>query len=127
MNKTVKATVTLPEFEGFEYTGEVRELSQGDHYLDLDVFQPEVAKWTKTYTSKFLYVVMRPVPTWRDARPSDLENGPVRCRCRDTEKEEWQTGYLCAYMAKDPFRFGISRADGKLEQWSIFCQVQDNA
>lgn len=126
MSKTVKVEMELPAIEGYEYTGEYREFKVGEYFLT-DTTKKIVEK--AKYDSGAEYPIMRPVTKWRDARPGDLENGPVECRYKDGYQDGWEEGYFVAYSAAidDDCRFGCSDQDDCMDDWYVYCQVKDNA
>ena len=125
MNKTVKVEMELPAIEGYEYTGEYREFKVGEYFLT-DTTKKIVEK--AKYNSGAEYPIMRPVTKWRDARASDLENGPVECRVRDHEDDDWEYGLFAGYSVEPncEHRYCILE-DDCLGYWHIYCQVKDNA
>lgn len=124
MSKTVKVTFELPEVKGYEYTGEYGSPCAGEFYLDVE---DGVKK--ATYNMRGEYPIMRPIASWRDAKPSDLENGPVECRYKDGHQDPWMEGYFTAYSAgeDDDLRFGVGDDTASLDGWYAYCQVKDNA
>ena len=130
-NKMVKVEMELPAVPGFEYTGEYRNPRRGECYLH-DGDDPNVV--TASYDITAEYPIMRKAAKWREARPSDLENGPVVCRYSD-DSQEIETnpsiGYFCGYDAirgtEYPFAV-MEEADGEeADGWFRYCQVKDNA
>ena len=125
----MKVELELPEIEGYEYTGEFRPVRTQEYYLDTDNVPLYPAKRNGAVDGSYYYPIMRPVAMWRDARPGDLENGPVECRCRDTTTQEWSLATLAAYSAapSDELRYGMMDTEGELGAWFAYCQVKDNA
>lgn len=122
-NEIMKVELELPEIKGFEYTGEYRAPRHDEWFYNDD----RVTKAESDYMAE--YPIMRPVAKWRDARPGDLENGPVACRCRDSIRQDWSPAVFAAYSAapSDELRYGMVDDEGELGSWCAFCQVKDNA
>lgn len=119
----MKVELELPEIKGFEYTGEYRAPKYEEwFYNDIHVIRAE-----SDYMAE--YPIMRPVIKWRDARPGDLENGPVECRYREDKRLDWEEGYFIAISVgkSDHLQFGVSDDEDIVDTWVQFCQVKDNA
>lgn len=125
----MKVELELPEIEGYEYTGEFRPVRTQEYYLDTDNVPLYPAKRNGAVDGSYYYPIMRPVAMWRDARPGDLENGPVECRYKDGFQDPWMQGFFTAYSAgeDDNLRFGIGDDRASLDEWYAYCQVKDNA
>ena len=119
----MKVELELPEVKGFEYTGEYRAPKYEEWFYN----DTHVTRAESDYMAE--YPIMRPVAKWRDARPGDLENGPVECRYKDGFQDPWMQGFFTAYSAgeDDNLRFGIGDDRASLDEWYAYCQVKDNA
>lgn len=129
--KTVKVEVTFPLIEGFEYTGEYRSPKEGEVYLR-DADEGNATKCTHFLAAG--YPIMRKAETWREARPSDLDNGPVVCRYSDDSQDietNPEIGFLVGYDAcrgtEYPFAVAEEEDHDEIDGWFRYCQVKDNA
>lgn len=130
-NKMVKVEMELPAVPGFEYTGEYRNPRRGECYLH-DQEDPNVV--TASYDITAEYPIMRKATVWREARPSDLDNGPVVCRYSDDSQQietNPEIGYFCGYDAcrgaEYPFGICCDEDDSGVDGYFRYCHVEDNA
>ena len=130
-SRTVKVTMDLPLITGFEYTGEYRQPMQGEPFLrDTDNHIVD----TSSYGMAAEYPIMRKAEVWREARPSDLDNGPVVCRYSDDSQDietNPEIGYLVGYDAcrgtEYPFAVAEEKDSDEPDGYFRYCQVKDNA
>jgi hypothetical protein len=129
--KMVKVEMSLPLVEGFEYTGEYRCPMKGDLYL-LDAEVPGATN--ATYNTPAEYPIMRKETSWREARPSDLDNGPVVCRYSDDSRDietNPDIGFFVGYDAcrgtEYPFAVAEEEDSDEPDGYFRYCQVKDNA
>lgn len=71
----------------------------------------------------FNFAIIRKATTWRPAKPSDLDNGPVECRWKAREDNAWKEGVFSMFDA-DCCSLSFFIKDNA---WVEFCEVQDNA
>lgn len=90
--KTVKIEIELPEFEGFEYTGEFRIAKEGEYHLSA------CGSGIVESTSGFNRHILKKVEQWRDAKfPEDWGK---EARFTD-DKVEWLVSTLAGYDKYD--------------------------
>lgn len=68
------------------------------------------------------YPIIRKLPTWRPAKPSDLETQAEWKARFCNGSESWTDGIYCGYRTDCGYRF-INKNDDLTYQ---FCEVQDN-
>jgi len=129
--KMVKVEMELPRIQGFEYTGEYRTPKVGEAYL-YDPDDAEVITAVHLITAE--YPIMRKAEVWREARPSDLDNGPVVCRYSDDSLDietNPEIGFLVGYDAcrgtEYPFAVAEEEDSDEPDGYYRYCQVKDNA
>lgn len=123
--------IQLPEVEGYEYSGEYRSPKAGEHYL-AESDKPAIVKMA-TMPVSAEYPILRPSKKWRDARPGDLENGPVPCRYSDNLDDirngKATEGYFCTYDACQgtDYAFGVCEDadDEEVDSYWRYCQVKE--
>lgn len=129
MTKMKSVNMQLPDVAGYEYSGEYRSPKIGEHFLS--AVDALVKTAGTNMTAEF--PILRPAPKWRDARPGDLENGPVHCRYSDNldhmRNGKASEGYFCNYDAckHTDYAFGVCEdADGEqVDSYWRYCQVKD--
>ncbi len=119
----VKVEMELPELpEGYEYTGEYRPARADEWHMDGN---DELSQSYDTTMGSYLIVRKS---KWRKAKPSDLDNGPVKCRYWDDPSVGWTDGYLMgfhAYPGTDyPYMVVIEETDDDYDNWYAYCEVE---
>ena len=112
----------LPELpEGYEYTGEYRPARADEWHMDGN---DELSQSYETTMGSYLIVRKS---KWRKAKPSDLDNGPVKCRYRDESYDAWETGHFIGFLANMdvdyPYMIGEDETDLHGE-WFAYCEVE---
>lgn len=118
----VKVEMELPELpEGYEYTGEYRPARADEWHMDGN---DELSQSYETTMGSYLIVRKS---KWRKAKPSDLDNGPVKCRFRDSTYDDWETGYFIGFHASPDVdcQYMIGEGDEDLHgEWYAYCEVE---
>ncbi len=119
----VKVEMELPELpEGYEYTGEYRPARADEWYMDGN---DELSQSYDTTMGSYLIVRKS---KWRKAKPSDLDNGPVKCRFRDERRSDWKDGYFVGFHAHAgtdyPYMVVIEETDNYYDNWYAYCEVE---
>lgn len=114
--------IQLPNFQGFEPTGEWRKARDGEHIIDVNgdlrVWRGEDGK-----DSELNYHIMRR-SDWRSPSIFDCQSGPIPCRYRDFDDEPWKEGRLSSVNV-EPDEDQIYFINN--DMWHRYCEIKNDA
>jgi len=93
--KKIKVEINMSVIEGYEYTGEYRTPSEGEHYLDNDRNIVEIASCDWRSMRCF---ILKKAQTWR--KVTSLDDLGKKARFRNGSADDWSYDELYAVIHK---------------------------
>ncbi len=116
--------ITIPQVKDYE-TVDFRQVERGEEYIvETTIEGPKISRWDSGVKSNCFYWILKPIPAFFDAKPSDFAGFPRDCLC-SLNGNHWVKGVLCGVKIAPDLSFWVQFGSGGVYYWTKYCRVED--
>ena len=116
--------ITIPQVKDYE-TVDFRRVEPNEYYIKTITEDTiRVDRWAFSDKSCTHYWILKPLPAFIDAKPSDFAGFPRDCLC-SIGGDHWVKGTLCGVKIAPDLSFWVKCNAGGLYFWTKYCRVED--